>query len=602
MEFGVLGPLEVRSVGGAAIPLTGPKRRALLALLVLNAGADIPSARLADELWNGEPPKSASTTLQTFVYQLRRRYGVEELLTTPSGYIFDAKPDQIDASRFERAVDDACVTAIDAPGSAARALAESLQMWRGPAYAEFLSEPWAIGEATRLEQLRLAAAEAWAATSIGAGETAGLAAELEAWTTRNPLREPLWALRVVALVAERRSAEALRLGTELRAVLRDELGVDPSAQFAAVETAVLRGEPLPSWTELAGLLRRFDQRRAEVPAPRRAGSNRDRRRRQARSTRHDEVRSVPPTDRFVGRAPELQALEEAVEAAGNGMPQIVVVVGEAGIGKSRMLDEFTPHAIARGVQLLFGACQEDVGIPYLPLASAFASLDAGHNPFDVDQLTATGRTDDDWAQLGLFLDATRALLSAATQRVVMLVIEDLHSADDATLALLRHLVAVGSEEAARGRARLIVVLTTHPPEPGSAVEAFIGGLRSSQGTRVIGVRALTAPEVRELATDWLEKKPSPATVDLLLDATGGNPLVLRSTLGRLRENTGVGQHLRVVGSPRPDQPRSRALAAGRARRQRMHGRCSSPPRFSATAPRSNGCVPCRTSTARRSTA
>jgi DNA-binding SARP family transcriptional activator/class 3 adenylate cyclase len=538
VEFGVLGPLEVRSVAGAAIPLTGPKRRALLALLVLNAGADVPSSRLADELWSGEPPKSASTTLQTFVYQLRRRYGVEELLTTPSGYILNAKPEQIDAYRFERAVDDACFAAIDAPGSAARALGDALQIWRGPAYAEFLSEHWAIGEAARLEQLRVAAAEAWAAASIGAGETAGLAAELEVWTTRNPLREPLWALRVVALVAEGRSAEALRLGTELRAVLRDELGVDPSPQFAAVETAVLRGEPLPSWTELAGLVRRFDHPRVEAPAPQRAGSSR-RRRRPARSTRHDDVRSVPPTDRFVGRTPELQALEEAVECAGNGMPQIVVVVGEAGIGKSRMLDEFTPHAIARGVQLLFGACQEDVGIPYLPLASAFASLGAGHNPFDAELLTATGRPDDDWAQLALFLDATRALLAAATERVVMLVIEDLHSADDATLALLRHLVAVGSEEAARGRARLIVVLTTHPPEPGSALEAFIGRLHTGQGTRVIDVRALAAAEVREVATDWLERRPSPATVSLLLDATGGNPLVLRSTLARLREHVGA---------------------------------------------------------------
>jgi class 3 adenylate cyclase len=250
---------------------------------------------------------------------------------------------------------------------------------------------------------------------------------------------------------------------------------------------------------------------------------------------HDPARSAPPTDRFVGRVPELETLEQAVEAASNGMPQIVLIVGDAGIGKSRMLDEFTPHAIARGVQLLFGACQEDVGIPYLPIASAFAALDAERNPFESERIAEVGGADDDGARLALFLGATRALLASANERVAMLVIEDLHWADDATLALVRHLVAVGSEDAARDRARLVIVLTSHPPEPGTVIENFIGRLRRVHGTRVIDVRALTAAEVRELATDWLGKRPSPTTVDLLLEATGGNPLVLRSTLERLRE-------------------------------------------------------------------
>ena len=101
------------------------------------------------------------------------------------------------------------------------------------------------------------------------------------------------------------------------------------------------------------------------------------------------------------------------------------------------------------MQLLFGACQEDVGIPYLPVASAFAGLDTEHPPFEAEHLTKPGGTDDDGARLALFLGVTRALLAAATTRVVMLVIEDLHWADDATISLLRHLVAVGSEDAAR---------------------------------------------------------------------------------------------------------------------------------------------------------
>ena len=136
MEFRVLGPLEVATAGGA-VPVTGPKRRALLARFLVSAGETLAATRLADDLWLGNPPRSVTTTLQTFVYQLRRRYGIEALRTTPAGYVLDVGAEQVDARRFEQLVHAALAGATADPAAAMRSLRAGLDMWAGDAYAEF---------------------------------------------------------------------------------------------------------------------------------------------------------------------------------------------------------------------------------------------------------------------------------------------------------------------------------------------------------------------------------------------------------------------------------------------------------------------------------
>ena len=251
MEFRVLGPLEVFDSEGA-VPITGPKRRALLAFFVANAGRVLSRDAIADALWSGEPPPSAVTTLQTFVYQLRKRYGIEDLRTTAAGYVLEVPADAIDAARFGRAADAAAGQVTRAPAPAITALRAALAMWRGDAYADFASESWAVVEAARLEQQRLEVVEALAVAAIGAGNRTGVIGELEVWTRRNPLRESLWALRMLVLAHEGRTAEALRVATDLRAVLGQELGVDPSPLFSAIETGLIRGEAPPEFPELGG--------------------------------------------------------------------------------------------------------------------------------------------------------------------------------------------------------------------------------------------------------------------------------------------------------------------------------------------------------------
>jgi class 3 adenylate cyclase/DNA-binding SARP family transcriptional activator len=495
---------------------------------------------VADDLWLGNPPRSVSTTLQTFVYQLRRRYGIEALRTTPAGYVLDVDDDAIDARRFETQMHAALGRAASDPGGAMRSLRAALDCWAGDAYHEFVDAPWAAAEAARLDQLRVDAVEAWAACAIGAHERAGLASELEAWTTRHPLRESLWALRLIALAADRRTAEALRVATGLRAVLRDELGVDPSASFNAIEDAILRDEELPPWPALGGfgLSGAVPPAAAPVSIPTptapRPDESRRRTRRSAPLTRPVPASQPPVRDLFVGRVAELTALEAALEQASSGVPQVVVISGAAGLGKSRLLDEFTPHAISRGVQALSGTCHEDGAVPYLPLASALAVLDPGATLFASASLPGDAGVDDDGARLALYLATTRAILDYASTRTTMLVVEDLHWVDDATLSLLRHLLTVVGEEGARRRTRLFIVLTTRPPGSGSGVANLFARLRRERLTTEIALRALTVDECRLLISEWLGARPARATISRLLEATAGNPLVLRSALGRVR--------------------------------------------------------------------
>ncbi len=525
MRYLVLGSLELRSDDDALIALTGPKRRALLALLVLNAGNVVSGSRLADDLWGDAPPKSWPTTLQTFVYQLRRRYGVEDLVTTPAGYVLEAEPDAIDASRFEQLLRDATRRAGEGPEIALPILDDALALWRGEAYDEVQLESWAIPEATRLQQLRLEAIELRAACWIGVGQHAAAAAELEAWTLRNPLRESLWALRLVALAESGRSPEALRTATELRTLLRDELGTDPGAAFTDIENRILREEPLPAWNELASV--------ALEPAIATATP------RKALRSPVERLRPATPhaaeADRLVDRTVELEALRGAFDAASRGEPQAVLLTGPPGIGKSRLLNEFTPGAVGAGGLLLWGACQQDAAIPYLPLASALSALGGRRNPFEARDVER-GLAADDGARLALYISVTRALLEAARDRLVVLVIEDLHWADDATIGLLRHLLAVGSEDAARERAQLLFVATTRPPEAGTPAHGLVGRLRRATRAHFIDLEPLATEDVRDLASNWLEKRPTAPVVDALHVAAGGNPLVLRSILGRMREH------------------------------------------------------------------
>ena len=246
MEFRILGPLEV-SVGDSVLLLGGPKQRALLAHLILRANRVVPADVLIDELWGEEPPETARATLQTYVYRLRKLLGDERIEGRSGGYVLLARPEDIDASRFEDMVKEAKVSISTDPVGAAVNLAKALDLWRGPALADLAEEASLRGEIVRLEELRLAATEHRISVELAMGRHTTVISELELLTSRHPMRERLWAHLMLALYRRGRHGEALGAYERAREVLASELGADPSPELQRLHGRILNHDP-----ELAG--------------------------------------------------------------------------------------------------------------------------------------------------------------------------------------------------------------------------------------------------------------------------------------------------------------------------------------------------------------
>jgi YVTN family beta-propeller protein len=239
MEFRVLGPLEVRD-GDRTLPLAGAKQRALLALLLVHANHVLSRDRLIDELWGDHPPETAVQSLQVYVSRLRKLLPPDTLLTRPPGYLLELGPNELDLQRFERLL--AAGHEALAQGESERAsdvLHEALALWRGPALAEFVFEPFAQAEIGRLEDLRLAAVEERLEADLALGRHADLIGELEALIAENPYRERLRGQLMLALYRSGRQTEALEAYRAARRELVDELGIEPSGTLQRLEQAIL---------------------------------------------------------------------------------------------------------------------------------------------------------------------------------------------------------------------------------------------------------------------------------------------------------------------------------------------------------------------------
>ena len=224
IEFRVLGPLEILD-GGKPVSLGGRKQRMMLAMLLLEAGRVVSSERLIDAVWGDEPPRTATTSLQNSISQLRKRLGADILVTRPPGYQLRIEPEQLDLARCRRWLEEARGAE---PARRAELLRAALALWRGRALAELDNEPFARGEVARLEELRLTALEQRMEADIAAGRHAEVVGELEAMVAEHPLRERFRGQLMLALYRAGRQAEALRRYQEGRRLLVEELGLEPS--------------------------------------------------------------------------------------------------------------------------------------------------------------------------------------------------------------------------------------------------------------------------------------------------------------------------------------------------------------------------------------
>jgi DNA-binding NarL/FixJ family response regulator/DNA-binding SARP family transcriptional activator len=241
LTFTALGPFQAWT-DGDPLDLGGQRQRAVLARLLVAGGHAVPVSTLIDELWPGNPPAQALSTIQGYVSRLRRalepgrtpRGAATVLVSASPGYALRARPEQVDSWRFQSLVK------TDGPAPEVWAAMESaLALWRGPALAEFAELHWAATEAARLEELRLIAVERRADAGLAMGRATALVADLEAHAAGHPLREEAWRLLALALYRTGRQGDALGALRRARTAWREELGLDLTDALRRLEGDML---------------------------------------------------------------------------------------------------------------------------------------------------------------------------------------------------------------------------------------------------------------------------------------------------------------------------------------------------------------------------
>ncbi|MEU8421633.1 BTAD domain-containing putative transcriptional regulator [Micromonospora sp. NPDC048835] len=331
MRFRILGPTQVVLADGREVPVGGPRLRALLALLLLDAGRVVSAERLIDGLYGEHPPRGAVNALQSQVSRLRQALPADHdpVELHPAGYRLAVAPDEVDAYRFERLAEAGRRALADGDWHrAATVLREALELWRGPALADATG---AAAQAARLDELRLTAVEDRVEADLALGADGALVAELRERVVAHPLRERLRGQLMRALTALGRPAEALAEFEEARHTLAEQLGVDPSAELAAVHVAVLRGAERPS---------------AEATLPGQLTT-------------------------FVGREEELKRVGELL-----GGRRLVTLTGPGGAGKTRLAIEAAGRADGEARLVELAGVADGSDVPQAVL-SALGLRDAG---------------------------------------------------------------------------------------------------------------------------------------------------------------------------------------------------------------------------------
>ena len=522
LDVSVLGPVEVRR-GGEVVDLGTPKQRAVVAALALAQGRPLSVPALVDLLWHDRPPATATTTLQAYVSGLRkalepgrtRRGAADVLVTVGPGYALRIPTS--DAARFDRDVTAERVRLSFSPLTAAplgveellssvRRLDEALAGWRGQPYAELVDAPDAVAERARLEELRAGALEDKAVARLALGEHAQAAAELELLTGAHPLRERLWFLRALALVRAGRQADALEALREVRTLLDEELGLDPGADLRDLQDRILRQHPSLAWRPphasavatstappVAGV---GEPEVAPAPAP-------------ADGTPLTALADWP----MLGRDADLARLEAALDQALSGRTAFAVVTGEPGIGKSRLCAELTARARARGARVLVGRCSQDDGAP--PLWPWTTILDRlGATPPSMDEATDLG------GEFRVREGIVRSVREATSAGPVVVVLDDLHWADTATLRVLRLLA-----ESSQDDALLVVGTWRDHPRP-TGVLADVAETLARRHAERVELTGLGPSAVAGIVDAVTSRTPSPDQTEALQRRTDGNPFFL----------------------------------------------------------------------------
>jgi DNA-binding SARP family transcriptional activator/tetratricopeptide (TPR) repeat protein len=329
LNFRVLGPVEI-AAGDQIVNAGHARQRAVLAVLLLDAGRVVPAERLIDRVWGEDPPASVRKTLYGYAARLRAVIaGAGEdgvgLFRRQGGYVLQAGPGQLDLLRFRRL---AASAAAEDDEQAAALLGEALALWRGPALAG-LDSPWLAAMRDTLELERHAAALDLSDVRLRLGQHAALVSELAAQAAAAPADERLIGQLMLAMYRSGRQADALRWFEQTRHYLAEELGADPGPELRELHQQILRADPALAVGAPAGV--------APAAAPAAAG------------------RPAGPVPRelpadvagFTGRAAELAALDGLLLSTPKTTAAVISAVsGTAGVGKTALAVRWAHHAAA----------------------------------------------------------------------------------------------------------------------------------------------------------------------------------------------------------------------------------------------------------------
>ncbi|WP_438488310.1 AfsR/SARP family transcriptional regulator [Streptomyces sp. S186] len=339
MRYGILGTTRAGRADGTPVALGGPRLRALLAALALRPGRALPADALIADVWAMDPPADAPGALQALVGRLRRALGRSAIASVDGGYLLCAEPDAVDLHRFERLTAEGG-RALDAadPDRAAALLDEALALWRGPALADL---PEAAVEAARAESRRLDARRIRLAADLALGRAAHALPSLTALCQDHPLDEPLHALRLRALRAAGRTAEALAAYEEIRTGLAERLGADPGPELRALHAELLQPDlaRVPAGTAVPAVVSVPVAVAAVPAAPTAPDAPAPAPEAPAAPARPGNLRARLTS--FVGREQDLAALRADLAAH-----RLVTLLGPGGAGKTRLSQEGAETAAA----------------------------------------------------------------------------------------------------------------------------------------------------------------------------------------------------------------------------------------------------------------
>lgn len=317
MQVRILGSFEVIRDGVLITP-SAPKPRRVLALLAVCGNSVVRADQIIEELWEDRPPLSATTTLQTYIYQLRKLLGAgggrAALRTCPGGYLLCLPPDALDSYRFEQLanrgrteLESGDVTA------AAQTLRQALQCWRGAAFNDIGVGPILHAETVRLEETRKTVLEQRIDAELALGRHQELIGELSGVVAEQPTHEGFWARLMLALYRCGRRSDALHGFQQARNALAGELGLEPSHELQRLHSGILAADP--------GLAGPHTARPLQVH-------------RAAATDRPDQL--PPPGAHLVGRDSEQLALCQALGRQPRDAPAVAAVLGPPGCGKTAL--------------------------------------------------------------------------------------------------------------------------------------------------------------------------------------------------------------------------------------------------------------------------